>query len=52
MIEQVPLVPYQWEIETDVVVAGFRAAGFSGDVTSDPVRVVAAYEPSEGGKIV
>jgi hypothetical protein len=23
MIEQEPLVPHQWDIETDVVVAGF-----------------------------
>jgi hypothetical protein len=30
MIEQEPLVPNQWDIETDVVVAGFGAAGFSG----------------------
>ena len=29
MIEQEPLVPHQWDIETDVVVAGFEAAGFS-----------------------
>jgi hypothetical protein len=31
MIEQKPLVPHRWDIETDVVVAGFGgAAGFSG----------------------
>jgi succinate dehydrogenase/fumarate reductase flavoprotein subunit len=29
MIEQEPFVPHQWDIETDVVVAGFGAAGFS-----------------------
>jgi hypothetical protein len=30
MIEQEPLVPHQWDIEPNVVVAGFGAAGFSG----------------------
>ena len=30
MIEQEPLVPHQFDIEADVVVAGFGAAGFSG----------------------
>jgi hypothetical protein len=29
VIEQEPLVPHQWDIETDVVVARFGAAGFS-----------------------
>jgi len=29
MIEHEPLVPHLWNIETDVVVAGFEAAGFS-----------------------
>jgi hypothetical protein len=30
MIEQEPLVPRRWDIETDVVVARLGTAGFSG----------------------
>jgi hypothetical protein len=30
MIEQEPLVPHRWDIETDVVVARLGTAGFSG----------------------
>jgi hypothetical protein len=30
MIKQEPLVPHQCDIETDVVIDGFGAAGFSG----------------------
>jgi FAD binding domain-containing protein len=34
MIEHEPSVPHQWDIETDVVVAGFGAAGFAASVTA------------------
>jgi hypothetical protein len=51
MIEQEPVVPHWWDIETDVVVARFGRRVFP-DATSDRLRDVAAYEPGEGGKIV
>ena len=34
MIEHAPSAPSQWDIETDVVVAGFGAAGFAASVTA------------------
>jgi succinate dehydrogenase/fumarate reductase flavoprotein subunit len=34
MIEHAPSVPHRWDIETDVVVAGFGAAGFAASVTA------------------
>jgi hypothetical protein len=50
MIEQEPLVPLQWDIETDVVVARLVTGG--RHTASDPLRAVAAHEPGEGGKII
>jgi hypothetical protein len=40
MIEQEPLVPHRWDIETDVVVARLGTAGFSGTQRLIP------FEPS------
>jgi succinate dehydrogenase/fumarate reductase flavoprotein subunit len=34
MIEHEPSVPHQWDVETDVVVAGLGAAGFAASVTA------------------
>jgi hypothetical protein len=52
MIEHTRSLPTHWDLEADVVVAGFGAAGFFRHATSNPLRAVAAYEPGEGGKIV
>jgi hypothetical protein len=52
MIEHTRSLPIHWDLEADVVVAGFGAAGFSGTQRLIPLRAVAANEPGEGGKIV
>jgi hypothetical protein len=50
MIEQEPLVPYQSDIETDVIVARLGRRVFPA-ATSDLLRAVAAYEPGQRGKM-
>ena len=48
MIEQEPLVPHQWDIETDVVVAMFGAAGFAASVTAHDLGAKAVRAAGEG----
>src|SRR3954454_19595498 len=54
MMEHVPSVPDQWDVEADVVVVGFGAAGFAAAVTAhdlgaEVVILEKAPEGQEGG---
>jgi succinate dehydrogenase/fumarate reductase flavoprotein subunit len=54
-MEQAPSVPQQWDVEADVVVVGFGAAGVAASVTAHDLgaKVVIlekAPEGQEGGK--
>src|SRR2546421_4307783 len=54
MMEHVPSVPDQWDVEADVVVVGFGAAGFAASVTTHDLGATVvilekAPEGQEGG---
>src|ERR1700730_14027542 len=50
MMEQAPSVPRQWDVEADVVVVGFGAAGFAASVTAHDLgaEVVILEKAPEG----
>jgi hypothetical protein len=51
MTEQEPLPPHQWDIETDVVVAGFGVAGSAASVTAtEPGATVRVLEKAQVGQ--
>ena len=53
-MEHVPLAPREWDVEADVVVVGFGAAGFAASVTAHDLEASVvilekAPEGQEGG---
>ena len=55
MTERAPSVPDRWDVEADVVVAGFGAAGFAASVTAHDLGAKVlilekAPEGQHGGK--
>src|SRR5947208_7675397 len=54
MMEHVPSAPREWDVEADVVVVGFGAAGFAASVTAHDLEATVvilekAPEGQEGG---